>query len=65
MSIGCGLVGHLKLAKNLLCFYFISFSFLLFQDETEWQQYLRHSVETVMKVAEILPQDVLRIMVIY
>ena len=30
-------------------------------DETEWQQYLRVCIETVMKVSDLLPTDVLRI----
>ena len=30
-------------------------------EETEWQHYLRTSIETVVKVSEILPEDVLRI----
>ena len=32
-------------------------------DETEWKQFLRISIETVMKAAELIPDDVLRILV--
>jgi len=32
-------------------------------DETEWQKYLRSCVEIVMKVADLMPDDVLRILV--
>ena len=30
------------------------------QEETEWQHYLRTSIETIVKVSELLPEDVLR-----
>jgi hypothetical protein len=32
-------------------------------EETEWQHYLRASIECIMKVAEVFPNDVLRIVV--
>jgi hypothetical protein len=43
--------GKLRMAKFLL------------QDETEWQHYLRASIEIVVKVSELLPDDVLQIVV--
>ena len=35
--------------------------FVSFQEETEWQHYLRASIETIVRVSEILPDEVLRI----
>ena len=32
-------------------------------EETEWQHYLRASIECIMKVADVFPSDVLRILV--
>ena len=32
-------------------------------EETEWQHYLRASIECIMKVADVFPNDVLRIIV--
>ena len=34
-------------------------------EETEWQHYLRASIECIMRVADVFPNDVLRIIVSY
>jgi hypothetical protein len=34
-----------------------------FQDETEWQHYLRACIEIVIKVSDLLPDDILQIVV--
>ena len=33
-------------------------------EETEWQHYLRSSIECIMRVADVFPDDVLQLMVI-
>ena len=37
--------------------------FSLFQSETEWQHFLRECLETIAKVAELLPEDTLQMLV--
>ena len=37
--------------------------FLFVQSETEWQHYLRQSLEVVAKVAELLPTQAFRLLV--
>ena len=37
--------------------------FLDDDQETEWQHYLRASIETVLRISDVLPEDVLRIVV--
>ena len=32
-------------------------------EETEWQHYLRASIETILRVSDVLPEEVLRIVV--
>ena len=32
-------------------------------EETEWQHYLRASIECIMRVADVFPNDILRILV--
>ena len=34
---------------------------LFFQEETEWQHFLRASIETIVRVSEVLPNEVLSI----
>ena len=46
---------------RFLAFEFSIQYFLYFQEETEWQHYLRASIETIVRVSEILPDEVLRI----
>ena len=36
-----------------------------YNEETEWQHYLRASIECIMRVADVFPNDVLRIIVSY
>jgi hypothetical protein len=38
-------------------------SYERFQDETEWQHYLRACIEIVIKVSDLLPDDILQIVV--
>ena len=40
-------------------------NFLKFQEETEWQHYLRACIEIIIKVSDLLPDDVLQIVVSY
>ena len=37
--------------------------FLDDDEETEWQHYLRASIETILRVSDVLPEEVLRIVV--
>lgn len=32
-------------------------------EETEWQHYLRASIETILRISDVLPEEVLRIVV--
>ena len=46
-----------------LILFLSSNEFLDDDQETEWQHYLRASIETVLRISDVLPEDVLRIVV--
>ena len=51
----------LTITSLILCL--SSNDFLDDDQETEWQHYLRASIETVLRISDVLPEDVLRIVV--
>ena len=51
----------LTITSLILCL--SSNEFLDDDQETEWQHYLRASIETVLRISDVLPEDVLRIVV--
>ena len=54
----------LKLVSIISLILFLSSNEFLDDDqETEWQHYLRASIETVLRISDVLPEDVLRIVV--
>ena len=54
----------LKLITIISLILFLSSNEFLDDDqETEWQHYLRASIETVLRISDVLPEDVLRIVV--
>ena len=53
-----------KLVTIISLILFLSSNEFLDDDqETEWQHYLRASIETVLRISDVLPEDVLRIVV--
>ena len=53
-----------KLVTIIKLILFLSSNEFLDDDqETEWQHYLRASIETVLRISDVLPEDVLRIVV--
>lgn len=54
----------IKLVTIISLILFLSSNEFLDDDqETEWQHYLRASIETVLRISDVLPEDVLRIVV--
>ena len=53
------LIGRSDLEYTMLVF----FTSVDDDEETEWQHYLRASIETILRVSDVLPEEVLQIVV--
>ena len=61
VSVSYSTILSITITSLILCL--SSNEFLDDDQETEWQHYLRASIETVLRISDVLPEDVLRIVV--